>query len=531
MAVLPLPLSYPKFLSNSFTPQISCKPLILSHHRSHRFNVSSAVLRASNSDDSPPPPSIYDAIKRKSVLFLHICTYSIFFLASASRACDVSPTETARASTATVAETDVIEESEDGELIEEFEKFKSKTYALTVPLRIVALQGSIPPSWIKDFIQVQGKRVKFQTENRTTIDSIFSELSSASEKGHVSPKSPMSADLVSIGDSWLNYAIIKGLIEPIKNAQDQDWFKILSPKWKVYLCRNNKGELDPNGQIWAAPYRFGTMVIAYKKSKFKKHNLRPIEDWEDLWRPELRGKISMINCPREIIGATLKYHNASYNTKDIESQVEGGKERVLQSLKLLQKQVRIFDSVHYVKSFTNGDVWVTVGWSADVIPAAKRQSDVAVIVPKSGSSFWTDLSVVPNTSKFNTNKLGGRIRSPSPLIHQWMNFCLQKSRDLPFREMVIPGSSPLFLEGFQDENEGFQEKNEGYRNDGKPKLETNLVDGIPPREILEKCEFLEPMSEKQLDDYNWLVSNVKKSHIGGVFENIRDFAFRRFKAT
>lgn len=30
-----------------------------------------------------------------------------------------------------------------------FENFKAKTYALTVPLRIVALRGSMPSSWIK----------------------------------------------------------------------------------------------------------------------------------------------------------------------------------------------------------------------------------------------------------------------------------------------------------------------------------------------------------------------------------------------
>lgn len=46
---------------------------------------------------------------------------------------------------------------------------------------------------------------------------------------------------------------------------------------QVYLCRNSKGELDSSGDIWGAPYRWGTMVIAYKKSKFRKHNLKPIE--------------------------------------------------------------------------------------------------------------------------------------------------------------------------------------------------------------------------------------------------------------
>lgn len=37
----------------------------------------------------------------------------------------------------------------DKELEAAFNTWKSKTYALTVPLKIVALRGSIPPSWIK----------------------------------------------------------------------------------------------------------------------------------------------------------------------------------------------------------------------------------------------------------------------------------------------------------------------------------------------------------------------------------------------
>lgn len=56
-------------------------------------------------------------------------------------------------------------------------------------------------------------------------------------------------------------------------------------------------------------------------------------------------------------------------------------------------QVRLFDSVNYLKAFAVGDVWVAVGWSSDVIPIAKRTSDVTVIVPKSGASLWADLWV------------------------------------------------------------------------------------------------------------------------------------------
>ena len=52
-------------------------------------------------------------------------------------------------------------------------------------------------------------------------------------------------------------------------------------------------------------------------------------------------------------------------------------------------------STHYLKAFGIGDVWVAVGWSSDVLPAVKRMSNVAVVVPKSGASLWADLWVYP----------------------------------------------------------------------------------------------------------------------------------------
>jgi spermidine/putrescine-binding protein len=81
------------------------------------------------------------------------------------------------------------------------------------------------------------------------------------------------------------------------------------------------------------------VVIAYKKNKFKRHNLKPIQDWGDLWRPELAGKISMVDSPREVIGAVLKHLGSSYNTNDMESEITGGRETVLESLTQLQNQV------------------------------------------------------------------------------------------------------------------------------------------------------------------------------------------------
>lgn len=60
----------------------------------------------------------------------------------------------------------------------------------------------------------------------------------------------------------------------------------------------------------------------------------------------------------------------------------------------------MFDSQQYLKAFAVGDVWVAVGWSNDVLPAAKRMSNVTVIVPKSGASLWADFWVSTSEIRF-----------------------------------------------------------------------------------------------------------------------------------
>ncbi|XP_042505943.1 spermidine-binding periplasmic protein SpuE isoform X2 [Macadamia integrifolia] len=555
MALLPLPTHKDPFFQsqNASLPSshvlYSLKPLFL-QHKNLRFSQNLFTISAFKnlSPFSQPktfskvPPSRSETLKVHPAL-LQFAASAIIFVGFAARACAGNPgqipTVTATVSTAVqeekigekahvgndsvesnsdnhgVGKSDVLGNIQDEKLKAALESWKSKTYALTVPLRVVALRGSVPPSWLKEFMRAQGRRSNLRLEFRGNLVDIFSDLSVASTKGNLELKSAMAADIITVGDSWLSLAIKKGLIEPIKDIEGQDCFKCLSDKWKVYLRRNNNGELYSRGEIWAVPYRWGSMVIAYKKSKFQKHNLAPIEDWRDLWRPELAGKISMVDSPREVVGAVLKYMGASYNTKDIESQVSGGRKTVMQNLAVLQKQVRLFDSAYYLKAFGVGDVWVAVGWSSDILPAAKRMSNVAVIVPKSGASLWADLWAIPSASRFSTNRIGGRVRGPSPLIYQWMEFCLQVARALPFKQEVVPGASP-----FTPEEPSVEASLESTRR--RPKLETNLIAGVPPPEILSRCEFLEPLTEATLSDYQWLIASMKKpAH--GVKETLQHY--------
>lgn len=77
--------------------------------------------------------------------------------------------------------------------------------------------------------------MKFRLKYNGSLEGIFSDLLMPSRKGNVSPSSTLAADIVSVGDSWLNFAINKAIIEPIQGVEDLEWFKGLSDKWKVRM--------------------------------------------------------------------------------------------------------------------------------------------------------------------------------------------------------------------------------------------------------------------------------------------------------
>lgn len=100
------------------------------------------------------------------------------------------------------------------------------------------------------------------------------------------------------------------------------------------------------------------------------------------------------------------------------------------------------------------------------------------------------------------------MRGPSPLIHQWIEFCHQSARDLPFLQDVVPGAIASAIEGRSvlplQSPQGKQ-----------PTLDTNLLPGgVPPLEILSNCEFLEPLSDAAIADYKSLITTIQRPNHG-----------------
>ncbi|MFM7381588.1 MAG: extracellular solute-binding protein [Microcystaceae cyanobacterium] len=276
------------------------------------------------------------------------------------------------------------------------------------------LKSSIPPQLINRFLLEipQGKAFKFTPESslkklwellqvwggqKTTKENFLARFP------FFSPPVVPSA-LMTLGDTWLQKAIASDFIQPLKLSALPNW-ATLDPVWPKLVTRDRQGLLDPQGQIWGAPYRWGTTMIVYRRDFFRGLGWTP-QDWADLWRPEVTQQLALVDQPREVIGLTLKKLGYSYNTPDLNAVPN-----LAAQLQALQAQVKFYSSQYYLQSLLNRDVAIAVGWSNEILPLLANTPNLQAVIPPSGTSLWADCWVMPKTFSGDLT-----------LLNDWINF-------------------------------------------------------------------------------------------------------------
>lgn len=327
-------------------------------------------------------------------------------------------------------------------------------------LQVMLLQGSLPIQLITS-LQKQGLGI-IDFKLQSSIEDIYKLLLKEEEKDQKNTPS----DLMTLGHYWLKDAISQNSIEPLELDKLSNWQHI-PPRFQQLAHRDSEGKLTENGKLWGAPYRWGYTMIAYRQDKFEELGWQP-EDWQDLWRSQLQGRISLLNQPREIIGLILKKLGHSYNTQDIKTIPE-----VATELKSLHQQVKFYDSTNYLQPLIMGDTWLAVGWSTDILPILPTYSNIKGIIARSGTALWADVWVKPKQDKNEANKL--------KRISELINFCWDSTSAKQIN-LFTNGMSPLELSG--------------KTNPKIPKMS---------EELFAKSDFIEPLSPQDRQQYNDLL--------------------------
>jgi spermidine/putrescine transport system substrate-binding protein len=171
-----------------------------------------------------------------------------------------------------------------------------------------------------------------------------------------------------------------GLLAPLRH----DWLSNLpnldprfhSPAWDLALA-------------WAVPYMWNGTGIVYRKS------LDPApRRWAGLWNPRLKGRITMLDDPEDMLGACLKKLGLSFSATNPTDLARAKAEAIAQ-----KPLLRAYLNAEVRDQLVSGDVLAAQLWSTTAQQAIDASADLAFVYPEEGFPLYCDCAVILKESR------------------------------------------------------------------------------------------------------------------------------------
>lgn len=303
----------------------------------------------------------------------------------------------------------------------------------------------IDPDLLDEFYELTGIKVIYQT-----FDSNEAMLTKVSRGG-------ATFDIAVPSDYTVSKMIDQNLVIPIDHSKLPNL---------VHIDPSFMGlPFDPEN-AYSVPYYWGTIGIAYNP---KLLGGKTITSWNDLWDPELRNEIMLVDSAREVVGMALNSLGYSLNDTD-----PVHLEEARQRLGELMPNVKAVVGDEIKLLLANEDASIGVIWAGDASIAIGDNSDIDYVLPVEGTNLWVDSMVIPTSA---TNIDGA---------HQFINFLLDPevaARNTEYIGYSTPNVSAMEL------------------------LDEEIVGDerfYPPAEVTAKLEVYENLGKKMLAHYNEL---------------------------
>jgi spermidine/putrescine transport system substrate-binding protein len=189
-------------------------------------------------------------------------------------------------------------------------------------------------------------------------------------------------DMVVISNGWeLTQMIKNNWLIPLDHSR--------MPNFQRYAAQSVR---DPNydpGNEFTVAWQSGITGIAYDADNID----REITTVKDLWDPAFAGKVGMMADDTELgsVGMlALGIEPKTSTPADWERAAE-----------LLRKQrdagiVRQYYDQSYIKALQQGDTWISMAWSGDVLQAQlSGNKNLKFVIPDEGVMFWQDNCMIP----------------------------------------------------------------------------------------------------------------------------------------
>jgi spermidine/putrescine transport system substrate-binding protein len=155
-----------------------------------------------------------------------------------------------------------------------------------------------------------------------------------------------------------------------------------------------KSTYDP-GMEYSVPYFYGAGAIIVNTARVPNFE----RSWSIFAREDLRGRMTLLDDKREVLGAALTYLGYSVNTTDI-AEIHAARDLINTAWK---PNIVKFDAEAFGKGFANGEFWVVHGFPEvvyeEIMDNPQLMEDTVFFIPNEGGPSYVDVMVILKGSK------------------------------------------------------------------------------------------------------------------------------------
>ena len=257
-------------------------------------------------------------------------------------------------------------------------------------------------------------------------------------------------DILFPSNYYLDMMIKQGMLEKIDPTKIAN-FNGLDPTYTSLIKASSRD--------YGIPFMVCNTGIAFRQDKVKSFEA----SWGVFGRSDLKGRMTLLNDQREVIGAALKYLGYSINTLE-EREITAAVKQLITWKKNLAK----FESEQYKNGIASGEYLISQGYSGDVLQVIHENSRVNFAYPKEGAMISIDFATIPKDA---LNK---------ELAYTFINYLLDPN---------VAGENILFTHYLSPNKLAYETLPDEWRQN--PIL-------FPSADVLKKAELIEDLGDAVL---------------------------------
>ncbi len=169
------------------------------------------------------------------------------------------------------------------------------------------------------------------------------------------------------------------------------------PNKKNIITKYASPDYDP-GRDYSLTWQGGFAGIAWNKEKVP----GGLKSVEDLWKPELKGRVEVLTEMRDTIGLIMGSQGVDFSGAFTDDQFSAGVDELQKQIS--SGQIRSVKGNSYKEDLISGDALAVIGWSGDITQINAENGDKwGFVLPESGGTLWADNMLVPVGSPHKKN--------------------------------------------------------------------------------------------------------------------------------